>query len=302
MKFALGLLLFAGLAAAQTPVQNPDCAPITFTFAGGNGISPTLPNPYYDNRSTQCVTWTLAYEADSTLSGYTVAFQSATGSAAPGTFGAYTGNTVNSSSSFGSAALGIATYCSLATCSTGGSTVNTPWLRVRVTGATGTGNIRGVWYGYRTGATGGTGGGGGGGGGSGCPNPCPVEGVDAAGAAPTVPPVPTAGFDGTDNRRFKSDTSGNAAIFQIGLSALTTGQQAVTASAVNLGSNAAKAVCVHALIANTINVYAGASGVTTSTGMEIPPGQGFCWNVANTNLVYVIASTTGASVSFSWTN
>ena len=64
----------------------------------------------------------------------------------------------------------------------------------------------------------------------------------------------------------------------------------------------AKSVCVHALIGNIINVYAGASGVTDSTGMEIPPGQGYCWNVANTNLIYVIASTTGASVSVTWTN
>jgi hypothetical protein len=88
----------------------------------------------------------------------------------------------------------------------------------------------------------------------------------------------------------------------LGASTFTSGQQAVTASAANLGTNTAKSVCVHALIGNTINVYAGASGVTTSTGMEIPPGQGFCWNVSNTNLIYVIASTTGAWVSVTWTN
>ena len=72
--------------------------------------------------------------------------------------------------------------------------------------------------------------------------------------------------------------------------------------AVNLGTNTAKSVCVHALIANAMNIYAGATGVTISTGMEIPPGQGYCWSVSNTNLVYVIASTTGASVSVTWTN
>ncbi len=87
-----------------------------------------------------------------------------------------------------------------------------------------------------------------------------------------------------------------------GTAAFTSAQQAVTASAVNLGTNTAKSVCVHALIANTMNIYAGATGVTISTGMEIPPGQGYCWSVSNTNLVYVIASTTGASVSVTWTN
>jgi hypothetical protein len=305
-QILLGLALFAATAVAQTPplASQPDCASITFTFAGGNGIAPTLPTAYFDNRSLQCESWTLAYEADAGLTGYTVAFQSAVGSTVPSTFGAYTGNTVNSSPSFGTAAVGLATYCNLATCTTGGATVNTPWIRVLISGATGTGNIRGVLYGYRTGYTGGTGagGGGGGGGGSGCPNPCPVEGVDAAGAAPTVPPVATAGFDGTDNRRIKTDASGDQAIFQIGLSTFTAGQQAVTGTAANLGTATAKAVCVHSLIANTINVFVGQTGVTTSTGMELPPGQGYCWNVSNTNLLFVIASTTGASVSFTVTN
>jgi hypothetical protein len=162
----LSALLFAATAVAQTPT--PDCPPIALDFAGGNGIAPLLPNPYFDNRSTQCNSWTVAYEADAGLSGYTVAFQSATGSTTPGTFGAYTGNTVNSSASWGTAAVGLATYCGLATCTTGGTTVNTPWIRLRVTGASGTGNMHVVFYGYRTGYTGGSArGGGGGGGGSG---------------------------------------------------------------------------------------------------------------------------------------
>jgi hypothetical protein len=76
-------------------------------------------------------------------------------------------------------------------------------------------------------------------------------------------------------------------------------QQAVTASAVALSTNSSHSFCVTALPANTINVYVGPSGVTTSTGLPLQPGQTACWALSNTNLVYVIASTTGASVSVS---
>jgi hypothetical protein len=337
MKLAL-LSFVSAVAFAQTQplASQPDCPPVALTFSGGNGIAPTLPTAYLDNRNTQCQTWTVAYEAAAGLSGYTVVFQSATGTDTPSSFTTYTGTMVASSASFGTAQYGIATFTSLS--STGGDSVNTPWLRLLVSGATGTGNMRVVFYGYRTGPTGGTGGGGGGGGGSGCTSPCPVVGTAAAGAPPSGDPVqiggsdgtdirtiatdssghpiavggaasgsvqvgnsiPAAGNDGTDVRTLKTDTSGDLFVSQIGRATFTSGQQAVTASAVNLGSNATTSVCVHAFIGNTINVYAGATGVTTSTGMEIPPGQGFCWTLANTNLVYVIASTTGASVSFTY--
>jgi len=78
-------------------------------------------------------------------------------------------------------------------------------------------------------------------------------------------------------------------------------QQAVTASAVALSSNAAHSFCVTALPANTINIYVGPSGVTTSTGFPLQPGQTACWSLSNTNLVYVIAASTGASVAVTGT-
>jgi hypothetical protein len=80
------------------------------------------------------------------------------------------------------------------------------------------------------------------------------------------------------------------------------GQQAVTASAAALATNTIKGVCVKGLIGNTINVYLGGSAVTTSIGMELSPGQAVCLALSNTNAVYVIASTTGASVSWIATN
>lgn len=77
------------------------------------------------------------------------------------------------------------------------------------------------------------------------------------------------------------------------------GQQAVTATAVNLGANATHAVCITALTANTIPIYVGGSAETTSNGFPLNPGDFYCWQVSNSNLLYVIASTTGASIA--WT-
>jgi hypothetical protein len=79
-------------------------------------------------------------------------------------------------------------------------------------------------------------------------------------------------------------------------------QQAVTASAVALATNTCKRACVKALNGNTINIFVGPSGVTTGTGMELGPGQAVCMPVTNTNLLFVIASATGASVSWIATN
>jgi hypothetical protein len=290
MKY-LAALLFSGLALAQTPppASQPDCTPIALTIAGGNGIAPQIPTPYLDNRTLGCVTFLVQYEADSTLSGYTVAFQSATGSAIPGTFGAYTGTTVASSASFGTAQFGLATFSNLV--STAGDSVETPFLRVSISGATGTGNIRVMFYGYRTWATGGTGGGGGGG--FACnATPCNVQGTGTAGSP--LGGVLTIQGPGTAGAALP--------VIQNGGPTFTSGQTAVTGTAANLGTAAALSVCVHALITNTINVYAGATGVTTSTGMELPPGSGWCWNVTNTNLIFVVASTAGASVSYTVTD
>lgn len=340
MKLAiLGLLVFGGIGFAQIST-GPDCAPVTFQFAT-NGTTPVVAGGTGDNRNTQCETWTVAYEATG-ITGFTVAFQSSVGANTPTSFGAYTGNTVNSSASFGSAALGLATYCNLGSCSSGGTTVNTPWVRVSVTGASGVGVIRGVYYGYRTGATGGTGGGGGsGGGGGGCSSPCPVVGTAAAGAPPSGDPVqvggtdgtdirtmktdtsgdqivvgaaasgaaqvgnsvPMAGNDGTDVRTVKTDTSGDLIISPLPRTTALSGQQAVTGTAASLGTHAvAGGFCVVADIGNTIPVYIGPAGVTTSTGYPLVAGQPACNNLGNTNELFVVASTTGATAEWFGTN
>jgi hypothetical protein len=84
-----------------------------------------------------------------------------------------------------------------------------------------------------------------------------------------------------------------------GFGSVLSGQQTVTASPVALPTNAVHGACVKALAGNTINVYVGPAGVTIATGFELAPDESVCYQVSNTNLFSVIASSTGASVS--WT-
>ena len=51
--------------------------------------------------------------------------------------------------------------------------------------------------------------------------------------------------------------------------AILAGQVSVTATAQALPSNSVQSVCVKALAANSIKVYVGPSGVTTSNGLEL---------------------------------
>lgn len=296
MKLTIPILLTltAIISRAQTPVP-PDCSiTIPQLTAAGTYNFPNITNGF-DNRTAQCQTFTVAYQ--STGFGVTLIFQSSVGVTSPTSFGSYTGSTVVSTASFGTAANAVATFTNL----TSGAVVDTPWLRIHIV-LTGSGALSGAMYGYKTGYTGGTGGGGGGGGGSGCPNPCPVEGTANSGSVPVGPPVLAAGSDGTDVRTLKTDTSGNIQSLLVGSGTFNTGQVSVTGTAAALPTHASNSVCVKAAIANTINVYVGPTGVTTSTGLELPPGGGTCQPLNNSNLIFVIASTTGASVSWSITD
>jgi hypothetical protein len=82
-----------------------------------------------------------------------------------------------------------------------------------------------------------------------------------------------------------------------GFGSLVAFQASVTATAAALASNATHSFCVKALPTNSLTVYIGLSGVTTSTGYPLQPGDWFCYQLSNTNLVYVIASSTGSSVA-----
>lgn len=83
---------------------------------------------------------------------------------------------------------------------------------------------------------------------------------------------------------------------------LFSGQQAVTGTAVALPTQVSKQVCLKTNVTNSINVYVGSIGVTTSTGQELAPDESLCLPVANLNLLYVVATTTGATVTWTGTN
>jgi hypothetical protein len=76
------------------------------------------------------------------------------------------------------------------------------------------------------------------------------------------------------------------------------GQQAVTSTAAALANNPCRSVTVKALTTNAISVFVGTSGVLTSTGIELAAGDSVTLPVQNTTQIFVVAATTGASVSW----
>lgn len=205
MAKRLALVLFLCLPALAQTVPGPvDCYfQFSFTAAGTS--------PAFDNRTLGCAWWQVYYQAPATATGFTLTFESATGLTGPGAFSGYAGNTFDSSTSFGTAVNGLAVYCGLATCVSGGVTVNTPWVAVALSGTPSSGPVQGTVLGWKSYPYGG-GSGGGGGGGGGCVGtvmtPCVVEGVGADGAALAGNPVRICGTDGTDCRTIATDANG----------------------------------------------------------------------------------------------
>lgn len=257
---------------------------------------------YIDNTHAGCLDWLVTYSTTTGVSGLSLLFQTATNVAGvPGTPSAY-GGTLNSGINPNTAA----TPPWAITDATG---TKYPFLRMNLTSLTGAGTVQGKLYGWKRRPTvvtveaGST-----------CPigTPCVVVGNKSNNAvvpgstnlgvlpclANAAAPSWTEGFQVVCSE----DLAGNLRIVgtvqPIGNASLLSGQQSVTASAVALASNASKTVCVKALASNSINVFVGPSGETTSTGFLLAPGEGTCQPLANTNLVFVIASTTGASVSW----
>jgi hypothetical protein len=296
------LLTFLCAANAQQlqPVSSlqEDCG-VSFNFsaassgaqaAGTVTAGSTGTTPVIDNEQAACLYWEVSYSTDTTVTGISLLLQTAVAVAGvSGTWSSYPG-TIDS---------GINPN----TVVTAGGAVTEvhgpkyPFVRLNLTFYAGTGNVKGKLIGWKNrpvsvsivsgGGCVGTAG-----------TPCVVDGPTAAGSAPTKPPVMVAGQDGTNVQTLKTDTLGDLQTQAIGNGAVLSGQQAVTGSAVALATHTARAACVKALVGNSINVFVGPTGITTSTGYLLAPGESLCLPVTNTNLLFVIASTTGASVSW----
>lgn len=111
-------------------------------------------------------------------------------------------------------------------------------------------------------------------------------------------------YNGTSWDRLRGDTTNGVwvnvktAVTPVSATIIN-GQQSVTATAAALASHTVtQSLTIEALSTNTISVFVGATGVTTATGIELSPGSAVTLPVSNSNVVFVIASTTGATVTY----
>jgi hypothetical protein len=150
LRLLLPLLFLPFLDAQTQTIALPEC---TSNFAL-NGNAGAIDSLSYSNLPQNCQTWTVTvYNVG--FSGFTLTFQSAPPSttSTPGTFVTYAGSTVSGSNPF--TANGTATFSN--------GTTAIGWVRVALSGTTGSGVVYGVIQGWNSGSSGGGGGGGGGG-------------------------------------------------------------------------------------------------------------------------------------------
>ncbi len=80
---------------------------------------------------------------------------------------------------------------------------------------------------------------------------------------------------------------------------LVSGQQTVTGSAAALTSGAlSEGVVLEALSSNTVSIFVGKSGVTTSTGYELQPGASIGIAVSNMDKIFVVCGSTSPVVTW----
>jgi hypothetical protein len=290
LKPLLAILFFlASLGYSQTQtVQNPDCTQ-NFALNGSNLNSPNFPNSV-----PNCQTWTVTvYNVG--FSGFTLTFQDAppATTTTPGAYVTYAGTTNTGSNPL--TAPGTATFSN--------GTVAIGWVRVHLSGLTGSGTIYGVIQGWNSANSGG-----GGGGGGGCTAPCVVIGNAANGAPPSGAPVLIAGSDGTDVRTLKTDSSGDLVISGTVSSACASNAPIGFASNLLvqfIGASAGKSITIcHISLGFTTAVnlqllygtgslcgtgttavsqpYDSISGIALDVPFTLPSGQAFCGTLSAT--------------------
>jgi hypothetical protein len=303
------LLLFLALSipafSQQFVTPQPDCL-IVINLTMVNQTTPTAPSAGFNNIQGGCGIWAM-YVSVSGFSSATTTIQSAPNNAGvAGSWVTFAGGQIISPSPHNNNPIVTSTQDFVWLVG------YNPWIRAQLSAATGTGSVNGLLLGWRSPGNSSTA--------TSASNVnativSPLgpqaasssvatvsQGQAASGTAVSGNPELIGGSDGVNVRTLKTDASGDLQTAVIGNASLLSGQQSVTGSAAALSSNASKEVCVKANIANAINVYVGTTGVTISTGLELAPGQFTCLHTSNTNLWFVVASTTGASVSWALTN
>lgn len=144
LKFLAFSCLYAwfgldGVRGQSTTVA-PDCI-IPFSLSAVAAPVNAPSGGQYDNRSKQCVSWQISYQAPTGVSAISLALQSASDTAGvPGSFGTFSGTTITGTNPFGNGSLPNSFY------SVQG---NPAWVRVRLISATGTGTVTGFAYGWK---------------------------------------------------------------------------------------------------------------------------------------------------------
>ena len=89
-----------------------------------------------------------------------------------------------------------------------------------------------------------------------------------------------------------------------GHSSIASGENDTVGSSAEVltSSTACKHVDIMANIANTGIIYVGGSGVTSSTGIALYPGDVYSIDIDNLNDVYVVASVNGENVQYTYYN
>jgi len=77
------------------------------------------------------------------------------------------------------------------------------------------------------------------------------------------------------------------------------GQTSVGVAAAPISSNTLSVgVIIQALSTNTASIFIGPSGVTTSTGFELQPGQATSIAITNTNVIYAISGSASQGLCY----
>lgn len=131
-----------------------------------------------------------------------------------------------------------------------------------------------------------------------------ATGAAASGTAVTGNPVLVAGSNGTNAYTWLVDAAGHGQVNVVGSAAapitvtpnlpaaVVSGQVSSGATATQLAAHALTSglVVLSCPTANTAPVYVGPTGVTTTTGLPINPGQAVPFIVSNTNALFVISA------------
>jgi hypothetical protein len=162
LKFLrLPLLAIIGLSLSVHPVNgqstklSPDCSiPFNVAFTSGSLPTVALPVNGFSNTDIGCQSYVLEYTVTATSGSITsVAFQSALGTTAAGSFSNWGGTVSTGTNPSTSNTTATATF-TLGCTASSACTVTNSWLRVLITSGTLTGTVRGTLYGWKQGSMG----------------------------------------------------------------------------------------------------------------------------------------------------